>query len=55
MRVLAAIDMAEGKTITERIRCVSEMTFEDERGRRHRFAFRTIETWRWRYRWSAGS
>lgn len=50
MRVLAAIDMAQGKTITERIRCVSEMTFEDERGRRHRFAFRTIETWRWRYK-----
>jgi transposase InsO family protein len=50
MRVLAAIDMAEGKTITERIRAVSELTFEDEEGRRHRFTFRTIETWRLRYK-----
>ena len=50
MRVLAAIDMAEGKTITERIRAVSELTFEDERGQRHRFTFRTIETWRLRYK-----
>jgi len=50
MRVLAAIDMAEGKTITERIRQVSELTFEDEEGRRHRFTFRTIETWRLRYK-----
>ena len=31
MRVLAAIDMAEGTTITQRIRAVSELTFEDER------------------------
>jgi len=50
MRVLAAIDMAEGKTITERIRQVSELTFEDEEGQRHRFTFRTIETWRLRYK-----
>ena len=50
MRVLAAIDMAEGTTITERIRAVSELTFEDERGQRHRFTFRTIETWRLRYK-----
>ena len=39
MRVLAAIDMAEGKTITERIRAVSALTFEDEEGRRRRFTF----------------
>jgi len=50
MRVLAAIDVAEGKTITERIRQVSGLTFEDEEGRRHRFTFRTIETWRLRYK-----
>ena len=43
MRVLAAIDMAEGKTITERIRAVAELTFEDERGQRHRFTFKTID------------
>lgn len=50
MRVLAAIDMAEGKTITERIRQVSALSFEDEEGKRHRFTFRTIETWRLRYK-----
>ena len=50
MRVLAAIDMAEGKTITQRIRHVSTLTFEDEEGQRHRFTFRTIETWRLRYK-----
>ncbi len=50
MRVLAAIDMAEGKTIAERTRRVSELTFQDEEGQRHRFTFRTIETWRLRYK-----
>ena len=50
MRVLAAIDMAEGNTITQRIRQVSTLTFEDEEGQRHRFTFRTIETWRLRYK-----
>lgn len=49
MRVLAAVDMAEGKTIRERIRKVSELFFEDEEGQRHRFTWRTIETWRVRY------
>ena len=48
MRVLAAIDMAEGTTITARIRAVSELTFEDERGQRHRFTFRTIDAARQR-------
>ena len=50
MRVLAAIDKADGKTITERIRHVSELSFEDEEGNRRRFTFRTIETWRLRYK-----
>jgi len=48
--VKSALSYAEGKTITERIRAVSELTFEDERGQRHRFTFRTIETWRLRYK-----
>ncbi|MCC5807756.1 MAG: hypothetical protein JJU00_15635 [Opitutales bacterium] len=48
MRVLAAIDMAGGRTITERIRQVSALTFEDEEGRRHRFTFRTIDAARQR-------
>jgi len=49
LRVLAAIDRADGKTIRDRIRNVSELTFEDEEGNRHRFTWRTIETWRLRY------
>ena len=32
MRVLGAIDMAEGKTIPDRIKAVSLLTFTDEDG-----------------------
>ena len=32
MRVLGAIDMAEGNSIQARIRAVSQMTFTDEEG-----------------------
>ena len=37
MRVLGAIDMAEGNTIRERIRAVSAMTFADEDGCQRQF------------------
>jgi hypothetical protein len=50
MRVLGAIDSAPGAHIRDRIRSVSEMDFEDEEGRPRRFTWRTIETWRVRYR-----
>lgn len=49
MRVLGAVEVAEGRTIRQRIRKVSELTFTDEEGQRHRFTWRTIETWRCRY------
>lgn len=49
MRVLGAIDMAEGKTQRARIRAVSAMTFTDEDGNQRRFTWRTIETWLMRY------
>jgi len=49
MRVLGAIDMAEGNTIRERIRNVSQTTFTDEDGRVRQFTWRTIETWLCRY------
>ena len=49
LRVLAAIDLAEGRSIRERIRAVSARPFLDEQGREHRFTWRTIETWRVRY------
>jgi len=49
MRVLGAIDMAEGKTIRDRIKAVSQMTFTDEEGHPRRFTWSTISTWLCRY------
>jgi len=49
MRVLGAIDMAEGPTIRDRIKAVSQMVFTDEEGCPRQFTWRTIETWRARY------
>ena len=50
MRVLGAIDMAEGNSIVERIRNVSKMTFTDEDGQPRQFTWRTISTWLYRYK-----
>lgn len=50
MRVLGAIDMAEGNSIRARTKAVSRMTFTDEDGRARQFTWRTIETWLLRYR-----
>ena len=49
MRVLGAIDMAEGNSIQARIRAVSQMTFTDEDGHPRQFTWRTIQTWYSRY------
>ncbi|MFT3831057.1 MAG: DDE-type integrase/transposase/recombinase [Opitutaceae bacterium] len=49
LRVLAAIDLAEGRSIRARIRTVAARAFVDEQGQEHRFTWRTIETWRGRY------
>ena len=49
MRVLGAIDMAEGNTIRDRIKAVSRMSFTDEDGHPRTFTWRTIETWLCRY------
>jgi len=49
MRVLGAIDMAEGKTIQARIQTVSRMTFTDEEGHPRQFTWRTIQSWYSRY------
>lgn len=49
MRVLGAIDVAEGKTINERIQNVSKMIFTDENGHPRQFTWRTIQVWRLRY------
>lgn len=50
MRVLGAIDYAEGKTIQERIRKVSAFIFTDEDGNPRKFTHRTISTWLYRYK-----
>lgn len=50
MRVLGAIDMAEGDTERARIKTVSQMTFTDEDGHPRQFTWRTISTWLCRYR-----
>src|SRR3974390_3003796 len=50
MRVLGAIDMAEGSSIQARIRTVSQMTFTDEDGHPRQFTWRTIQTWYSRFK-----
>ena len=49
MRVLGAIDMAEGNSLQARIKAVSQMTFTDEEGHPRQFTWRTIQTWYSRY------
>jgi len=50
MKVLGAIDVVDGKTRHERIHHVAGMTFLDEEGQQHRFTWRTIQTWYYRYK-----
>jgi transposase InsO family protein len=50
MKVLGAIDIAEGKTRDARVKNVAAMTFTDEEGNPHQFTWRTIQTWYYRYK-----
>ncbi len=50
MRVLGAIDFAQGTSIRERIKKVSELSFTDEDGNMHQFTWRTISTWLYRFK-----
>jgi len=50
MKVLGAVEFAEGTSTRQRIKTVSEQTFLDEDGHAHRFTWRTISTWLYRYR-----
>jgi transposase InsO family protein len=50
MKVLGAIDIAEGKSRDARIKNVAAMTFTDEVGKPHSFTWRTIQTWYYRYK-----
>jgi putative transposase len=50
MRVLGAIDTAQGNTRHQRIQSVAAMTFLDEDGHPRQFTWRTIQTWHYRYK-----
>lgn len=50
MKVLGAIEFAEGTSIVQRIKSVSQMSFKDQDGLPHRFTWRTIQTWYSRYK-----
>lgn len=50
MKVLGAIEFAEGTSIAQRIKAVSKQPFEDEDGYLRRFTWRTIQTWYSRYK-----
>ena len=50
MRVLGALDLAEGNSIHARIKTVSQMTFTDEDGQPRQFTWRTIQTWYSRFK-----
>jgi putative transposase len=50
MRVLGALDTADGRTRHERVQQVAAMTFLDEQGNPRQFTWRTIQTWHYRYK-----
>jgi transposase InsO family protein len=50
MRILGAIDYANGKSIAERIKTIAAQTFTDEDGHQRQFTWRTISTWLYRYK-----
>ena len=50
MRVLGALEYAQGESNLARYQAVSAMTFTDEHGRHLQFTWRTIQTWWYFYR-----
>ena len=51
LKVLAAVDYAQGSSIRARIKSVSEQSFTDtQTGQVWRFTWRTISTWLYRYK-----
>ena len=50
MRVLGAIDYAQGANLIERIKNLASQTFSDEDGVKRQFSWRTIITWFYNYR-----
>jgi putative transposase len=50
MRVLGALEYAQGDSNVARYQAVSQMTFLDEEGQPRQFTWRTIQTWWYYYR-----
>ncbi len=51
MRVLSAVDYAQGNSIRERIKSVARRTFTDSQtSHEYQFTWRTIETWVYRFK-----
>lgn len=50
MKVLGALEFAEGNTMREQYIAVSNQIFKDEEGVPHQFTWRTIQTWWYYYR-----
>ena len=50
LKVLCAIDMAPHKNIVDRIKFAAERVYEDSKGEKHLFTWRTISTWYYRYK-----
>lgn len=50
LRVLSAIDFAEGNNLKERYQKVSSMIFTDEKEVKCQFTWRTIQTWHYYYK-----
>lgn len=50
MRVLGALEYAEGASMLDRYKAVSQMMFRDEDGTSRQYTWRTIQTWWYYYR-----
>lgn len=50
MRVLGALEFADGRSLEARMRSVAAMTFTDEDGSCRQFTHKTINTWYYRYK-----
>ncbi len=50
MRILGAVESAEGNTIRKRIKNAAKLSFADEEGFTRKFTWRTISTWYYRYK-----
>ena len=51
LQVLCALDYAQGHTIRDRLKAVSQRSFVDQStGKQYRFTWRTIETWLYRHK-----